>query len=147
MEQPNTPEPSRLDTILHAFFLHRMSLWLWISVALLVAIFFLARHMIGVALFKLALMTIAMYVGYAGSLAVEGALGLRASSRRKRPHEYQADAQDFRDCADGVDEGMSDMDRATARGRAWELDQLAAAMLWRRAMIVSAALIASALGG
>jgi hypothetical protein len=134
MEQGNNQQQEGvLERAILALVSHRMSLWLWVSVALLVAIFFLARHMIGVALFKLALMTIAMYVGYAGSLAIEGALGF--GKRRMRPHEYQAEAAQLR------------ADHGNADPRAWELDQIAAWMLLRRTIIVAAALLASALGG
>lgn len=132
MADPQQPvSNSPVERVLLALAGHRMSLWLWISVALLVAIFFLARHMIGVVVFKLSLLTIAGYVGYGLSLAVEGCLK-HGEDRARRPHEYRADAR-----------------QALAAGnaeRGWQLEQLAAAMLWRRAMIVSACLLAAALG-
>lgn len=119
---------------------HRMSLWLWISIGLLIAIYFLARHMVGVVIYKIALITIAGYVGYGLSLAIEGAMGRAAA---KRPHEYRADAAIVR----GQANGFTAASRAEALDRAWQLEQLAAWMLWRRAAIVAAVLVASALGG
>lgn len=129
---PANPTATRIEQALVTLVAHRNSWWLWLSVVLMVAIYFLARHMVGVALFKLALLTIAMYVGYVGSLAMEGAIG-SAANRRKRPHEYMADADAARAAGD--------------KERGWQLDQFAAAMLWRRAMIVSAAMLAVAMGG
>lgn len=137
------PKLSRFEEAIMGVFIHRNSWWLWLSVALLLGIWYLARHMVSVALFKLALITIATYVGYLASLAMEGALGLQGK-RRQRPHEYQADAQALRDALVG---NASPEMKTFAYERAWQLDQLAAAMLWRRAMLVSAAMIAISLGG
>jgi hypothetical protein len=131
------PKLSNLEEAIKGVFIHRNSWWLWLSIALMVGIWYLARHMVSVALFKLALITIATYVGYLASLAMEGALGI-GKGRRQRPHELMADAAALR---------AASPSSARANDRAWELDQLAAAMLWRRAMIVCGAMIASALGG
>lgn len=124
---------------------HRMSMWLWVSIALSVAIFFVARHMLSVLLWKVVLLTIAGYIGYTLSLAIEGALALRGDNRRKRPHEIQQEALELRAAAATMPEDSAAA--AIARERAWQLEQMAVNMLWRRSMIVSAALIASAMGG
>jgi hypothetical protein len=137
------PQLTKIEQVLLAPFVHRNSWWMWLSVFLLVVIYYKARHMVDVALFKLALITIATYVGYLASLAMEGALGFAGKKRRKRPHEYQADALELRAVAATRPPAAGE----PALARAWELEQLAAAMLWRRAMIVSAAMIAAAMGG
>lgn len=129
-------EPFRLHWLLW----HRMSAWLWISIALLSAVRYFAPHMIGVALYKLTLITIGGYLGYVLSLAVEGALGI--TNRRRRPHEYRALAREHRLAA----ESKTAAAKAEGLARAWELDQQANQMLMRRAIVVAAVLIASALG-
>jgi hypothetical protein len=143
MEKEQQPPGTALERGILMIFAHRMSLWLWLSVALLVAIFFLARHQIGVVVLKLALMTVGGYLGYVLSLALEGAL--RGDDRAMRPHEYRAAGEKLRAEVEG--QVWADPARAAAFARAWELDQLAAAMLWRRSMVVSAALLMLALGG
>lgn len=123
-------------------FTHRMSLWLWISLGLLVAIYFLARHMVSVALYKLALITIGGYVGYVLSLALEGTLGF-PGKRRFRPHELQAFGHACRKEATAKTIAA----RAELLEHAWQYELTAIHMLWRRAVIVGAVLIAAAMGG
>lgn len=127
------PVRKTLDVVLAEFITHRMSLWLWISVAIAAAIFFLARHMLGVALFKLGLITIASYVGYWISRALES----------QRPTDLLALADQVRN--DPLGTGYPDV--ATACERAWQLEQLAANVCMRRGWIVAACLIAAAMGG
>lgn len=134
------PGSALVERRFQAIVAHRMSAWLWISVGLLVAVFFTARHQLSVVLFKLTLMTIGGYLGYVLSLAAEGAL--RGSDRAKRPHEYRADAAELR-----ASVTIDDPHYAEVHALAWQWEQLAAAMLWRRAMICSAALLAAAFGG
>lgn len=123
-------------------FTHRMGAWLWISVALLVAIYFLARHQIGVAIYKLALITIGGYVGYVLSLALEGTLGF-AGKRRFRPHELQAFGHACRKEAGAKTVAA----RAELLEHAWQYELAAIHMLWRRAMTVGFVLVAAAMGG
>lgn len=127
-------------------FIHRNSWWMWLSVLLVYLIYQLANNMIQVVLLKIALITIGTYLGYLASLAMEGALGLHGSARRKRPHELMADAQQLRDRADGVDY-MGDRWRGHAHARASALEAQANSMLWRRAVLVGAAMLAVANGG
>lgn len=133
------PVRKTLDVLLADFITHRMSLWLWISVAIAAAIFFLARHMLGVALFKLGLITIASYVGYWVSRALESQrptdLLDQAAALRAGPGPTPANPLG--------DNPPSPQDLE----RAWQLEQLAANVCMRRGWIVAACLIASAMGG
>lgn len=124
-----------------AIFNHRMGLWLWISIALLVAIFFLSRHAINVTLYKIALITIAGYIGYMLSLAIEGCVKV-GPAQRKRPHEMQQEAALLR----GRAERLKMPEKFEAHDRAWQLEQLAVHMLWRRSVVVGAVLLAAAMG-
>lgn len=127
---------------LELVFVHRMSLWLWLSLALLLAIHRFAPHMVSVVLYKVALITIGGYVGFVLSLALEGALGFRRAPMRYRPHEYQAMARACR--AEAQSKVIAA--RAELLALAWQYELLALHMLWRRAGVVAAVLIASALG-
>ena len=121
---PDEPKLGKLESLLVGVFAHRMSIWLWGSVAGLVALFVLARHMVGVVGFKVVLLTTAGYLGYWISRMLE---------RGQRPHQLMNDAAQAR--------AGGDLERA------WQLEQLAANLSMRRSWIVSACLIASALGG
>lgn len=100
---------------------HRMSLWLWITLLLIVAIGFMAPHMLSVLAWKASLLTMAAYLGYWICRAAEASVG--------RPHELLEEASAQKDPA-----------------RSWQLEQLAAAAYQRRAWVISACLIAAALG-
>lgn len=123
---------SPTERVLVAIATHRMGAWLWVSIALLAVVLYFARHMAGVEAFGLLKLTVAVYVGYIASLAVEGCLK-HGDDRAPRPHEYRQDAGQWFQ--------RNDFEQW------WRFEQIAAAMLWRRAMIVSACIIASSLGG
>ena len=103
---------------------HRMSAWLYLTVALVAAVWFFAPHMLSVLLWKGTLLSIAAYLGYWICRAIE--------QSSARPHELQARA----------DSEMSSGDPE----RAWQLEQLAAASYQRRAWVIAACLIAAAIG-
>lgn len=123
---PNDTAPANLGKIESAIvglFAHRMSLWLWASVAGLVALYFLARHMVGVVGFKVVLMTIAGYLGYWISRLLE---------RGQRPHVLYDRGEQLA----GTDPIAADA-----------YFQRADALALRRTLVVAACLVASALGG
>lgn len=102
----------------------RMGLWLYASIALLAALYLIAPHMAQVVLFKLCLITVAAWLGYWISRALE---------RGRRPHELKEHAFQHRE--NGRPE------------RADHLEARAELLLLRRTIIVAAAMIAAALGG
>lgn len=100
----------------------RMGWWLWITIALVVGVAFLARHMLTVLLWKATLLTLAAFLGDKIARTVE--------RRNARPHELLEQAGQLREA-----------------GGAWEhLERRADAIYLRRAIIIGAAMVAAALG-
>lgn len=99
----------------------RMGWWLWITIALVVGVAFLARHMLTVLLWKATLLTLAAYLGYF--------VARHAEKRSGRPHELLEQAA-----------LMSD----SARRR--ELEDRADRALGRRALYIVGFAVAAALG-
>lgn len=136
-----------IERAIYAFVAHRMSLWMWISIAIGVAIYFLAQHMIQVALFKLGLITIASYLGYWIARFLE---------RGERPHEFFMQAEMLRVQARELAATTTNADeRDRAKDDkvggfltdAYNLQRQGEAIMYRRTAIVCASLLASALGG
>lgn len=145
------PAKPNYEAMLAGLVFPRMGLWLYASIALCVLIWFLAPHMVKVGAYKLALITVAAFIGYHISRALE--------SRGWRPHELIGKAKNCQkrsyldqfpkhlltEQEDRVKAGEVDLDVVVCQ-RAWELEQLAAAAYQRRAWVVSACMIAAALG-
>ena len=119
--------PNQLEQVLAALIFPRMGLWLYISIALCALIWFLAPHMVKVGAYKLALITVAAFIGYHINRALE--------SRGWRPHNLVKQANMLKE----------EPSEASQR-HSWECAQLAAAAYQRRAWVVSACMIAAALG-
>ena len=103
---------------MHKFALPRMSGWLLIVVALMAAVWLLAPHQLTVSLYKLSLVTLAAVVGYWLD---------RSLFPYARPHVFFE--QD-----DDNPEGLT------------IVTSVAGAMMYRRAIIIAAAMIAVSLG-
>lgn len=114
---------SGLGRFLRILFVPRMGVWLWISIVLLIAIWWFAEHMLKVILYKGVLLTLAAF------LCDKIARGIERSG--KRPHELLQEA---------------DAIRARDWERSWQLEQLAQNVYHRRAIIIAAGMIAAALG-
>lgn len=121
-----------------AIFGHRMSLWLYASIVGLVLLFFFARHMVGVVGFKVVLLTVAGYLGYWISRALE---------RGQRPHQLLEEAAKLRSTLDSLQPHVADDLGAGWGALANQLEARADALSLRRTIIVAACLVASALGG
>lgn len=121
---------ARIGNVLKGIALPRMSVWLYVSIALLGAVWYFASHMLGVILFKAVIITICSFLGDKVARAVE------ASNRR--PHELLAEAEALR--VGIVKATPADIERA------WQLEQLAHGIYYRRALIIGACVIAGALG-
>jgi hypothetical protein len=114
----------------------RMGTWLLISILLTLGIYLVAPHMLKVAAFKLSLITIAAYVGYWLSRAVE---------RGARPHELITRAGTI-EVSDAFQGGRGEDRQRAARDEAYELRKQANQIMWRRTALICACMIAAALG-
>jgi hypothetical protein len=113
----------------------RMGLWLWMSIALLGLIWFLAPHMVKVAAYKLALITIAAYIAYWISRGLEGGV---------RPHQLEREAAQSEENVRFGKIGRPLADHVMTQ--AGNLRRAAEAIRVRRCYIVCACMIAVALG-
>lgn len=130
--------PTRLEVVLGRaakfLFAPRMAVWLWLSVVLLVGVWWFAAHMLKVVLYKVVLLTIA---GFVGDKIARG-----SESSNKRPHEMLARAKEI-----AVEvEKMDPRDRTDAVADMHHLERRADAAYLRRAILIGAAMIAAALG-
>lgn len=123
IELQEKPKGTALERFILGLVAHRMSLWFWLTLAGVVAIWFVAAHQVNVLLWKAVLLTSAAYLGYWIARQLE---------KGKRPHEIFEEARLV-----GV-EGDAD--------RRFQLESLADSMLKRRTAIICAAMLASALG-
>jgi Cu/Ag efflux pump CusA len=99
----------------------RMSVWLVVTIVLCVIVAFIARHQLGVTVYKLSLISLGAYIGYWID---------RGLSPYARPH----------DLINKAAEAWQDVGR-------WEiLADLAARAMLRRAIIVAACVVAAGLG-
>jgi hypothetical protein len=129
-------EPTLWDR-LQALVAPRMGLWLWLSIALAVLIWFLAPHMVKVSTYKLSNITIAAYLGYWLARALEGG---------RRPHELEAQAR----AALETPWPRGSITEKEFWGQqytiAHELRREANQIRWRRVAIVAVCIIGAALG-
>lgn len=110
----------------------RMGLWFWLSVALIIAIAFLASHMLKVLLWKVALAT---------TMAFLGDKIVRLMERRNaRPHELLEEARLVESGEKPAPDMWFTMPYVT------DLRRRADAIYYRRAIVMGAAMLAGALG-
>lgn len=102
----------------------RMGWWMWLSIMLIGGVAFVAAHMLKVLLWKAVLITLAAFLGDKVARAMERG--------NKRPHELLERAQELH--------ALGLFEQSTV------LSTRADAIYMRRALIISAAMIAAALG-
>lgn len=117
--------PTRLERAIVRVLAPRMAAWLWVSLILLVAVWWFAEHMLKVLLYKGVIITLAAFLGDKIVRAIE--------TRNRRPHELLEEATALRS-------------RPGQEERAWQLEQLAHGIYYRRALVIGACVIAGALG-
>jgi hypothetical protein len=116
--------PTKLESLLGRAIAPRMWVWLWLSVALVIGVWWVADHMIKVLLWKVVILTVCSFLGDKIARGMENS--------NERPHELLREAAELR--AAGFVEA------------ARELWRRADGIYLRRALIISACVIAGALG-
>lgn len=128
---------TRFEKFLARVVAPRMGIWLYVSLALLALVWWFAAPMLKVILYKAVILTLTGFLGDKIARAMEG--------KNPRPHELLEDAQRLKDSYLRVYPDFGGPPVA-AIDRIRELERRADAVLYRRALIIAAAMVAGALG-
>jgi len=137
MGQEKEPLPfTAAERAIARFFAPRMLVWLLLTLVLIGALFWLARHMLPVLLWKVTLLSTAAFFGDKIARAIEW--------RNRRPHELLETAAKCYGRAHDL--RNPDDERGMDLARGWQLEQRADGIYQRRAIVIGCAMIAAALG-
>jgi hypothetical protein len=131
-------EPTGLERLLGRAMMPRMWAWLWLSVVLVIAVWWVAQHMLTVLLWKVVILTVC---GFLGDKIARG-----MENSNERPHSLLSHAKELRLPHVVFVDGPPIMPSDRELDAAESLERRADAIYLRRALIISACVIAGALG-
>lgn len=135
----NAPLPfTRIERALGRIVWPRMSVWLYLSIALLVLVWWFAAPMLKVILYKAVILTLMAFLGDKIARAMEG--------KGPRPHELVEQAEAMRKQHTDVFGSSGPHPPTFENLLAQEYMRRADAVLYRRAVIIATAMVAGALG-